>query len=462
MKFYNRKKELELLETLYRNKPSFVVITGKRRVGKTELIKQFSKNKKALYFFVDSNKSRDILLSEYEEYIKEELGLPDYIRFKTFGELMDFLLNYEEDIIIAFDEFQRFLKIYPGFITELQKLWDLKAGNSRVFLITSGSSLGMLKKIFVEEKAPLFKRADNIVTLRPFSLSEIFEVMKGLGIRNSRERLKIYTLFGGTVYYYRLMEKYSVRSFNDALEKLILNDLAPLRNEVRDILIEEFGREHATYYEILSALAMGKATKKEIGDATHISSSSLSPYLYDLIELLQIAEYVIPATERPGKTKKGRYFLKDNFFRFYFRFIYRNMSHYLIGNYNIIQKKITTGWRDFEGRVFEDIALEFIRKTLVNDYPEIGRYWDRRGNEIDIVGINKETRGMFLAEVKIKELTYLTARRIINDLKKKTNLVAFHYENVKYGIIAPKIDGKETIEKDGHLAWTLKDILQEL
>ncbi len=80
------------------------------------------------------------------------------------------------------------------------------------------------------------------------------------------------------------MEKYEVKSFDEALEKLILSDLAPLRYEIRDILIEEFGKEHATYYEILSAMARGKATKSEIGDAAHISPSSLSPYLYDLIE----------------------------------------------------------------------------------------------------------------------------------------------------------------------------------
>lgn len=109
LKFYNRKKELELLETLHRNKPSFVVITGKRRVGKTELIKQFSKDKRSLYLFVDPDKSWNILLSEYEEYIKEVFGHPEYIHFRTAGELLVFLLGYKKDIIVTFDEFQRYL-----------------------------------------------------------------------------------------------------------------------------------------------------------------------------------------------------------------------------------------------------------------------------------------------------------------------------------------------------------------
>lgn len=459
MKFYNREKELDLLETLYKNKPSFVVLTGKRRVGKTELIKKFSKGKKSLYLFVDSNKTRDILLSEYEEQIKEQLDLPDYIRFKTPGELIRFLLDYKEAIIVAFDEFQHYLNIDPVFITELQKQWDLKGEKSQVLLITSGSSIGMMKKIFIEKKAPLFKRADTIITLRAFSLKEIFEVMHNFGIKDLQEKLNIYCLFGGTIYYYRLMEKYGVKSFKDAIDKLILNDLAPLKHEVRDILIEEFGKEHATYYEILSAMAMGKATKKEIGDATHISPNSLTPYFYDLIELLQIAEYVIPVTEKPGKTKKGRYILKDNFFRFYFRFIYRNMSHYQIGNYRVIKEKITSEWPDFKGRIFEDIALEFIRNTMLK-FPETGRFWNRKGNEIDIVCINWQNKEMMLIEVKTKELSLTDALSIINDLQKKSNLIPFYFKVIRYGVIAPGIENREMIEKKGYFTWTLEDLLK--
>jgi hypothetical protein len=460
MKFYNREKELELLETLYENKPSFVVLTGKRRVGKTELIKEFSKDKKSLYLFVDSNKSREILLSEYEDYIKEELELPEYVRFRTSSELIEFLLDYREGIVVAFDEFQRLLKIDPSSITEIQKQWDLKGDKSRVFLITSGSSIGMMKKIFIEEKAPLFKRADNIVALQPFSLKKIFGVMEGLGIRELKEKLDLYCLFGGTIYYYRLMEKYQVKSFQDALDRLILNELAPLKDEVREILIEEFGREHATYYEILSAMARGKAAKKEIGDATHISPSSLSPYLYDLMELLQVAEYVVPVTEDPRKTKKGRYFLKDNFFRFYFRFIYRNMSHYQIGNYDVIREKIASQWQDFKGRVLEDMALEFVRKTRVDEFPEVGRFWDRRGNEIDVVGINREKKEMLMVEVKVRKLSLGDAWSIINNLKEKSSLVPFPFKKVKYGVIAPEIEGRRRIEKEGYLTWTLEDFMQ--
>ncbi len=458
MKFYNREKELKVMKTLYKSRPSFVVLTGKRRVGKTELIKEFSKGLRSLYLFVDRNKSRDILLSEYEGYIKEVLDVREYVRFNTLREMMEFLLDYPADLVVVFDEFQRFLKIDPPFITELQNLWDMKGGDSNVFLVASGSSIGMIKKIFIEERAPLFKRADNIISLKPFEIKEIFNILEDMGIKDIKEKLDIYCLFGGTIYYYRLMEKYGVRSFKDALDILILNDFAPLRNEVREVLIEEFGREHSTYYEILSALALGRASKKEIGDATHISASSLTPYFYDLIELLQVAEYRVPVTEIAGKTKKGRYFLKDNFFRFYFKFIYKNMNHYSIGNYGLIKEKIFQQWGDFKGRIFEDIALEFVQKTLPGEYPDIGRFWDRRGNEIDIVGLDKKKKEALLIEVKIKELSSKDARGILNRLKEKSTFLPDRYKNVRCGIMASRIKGKEELKKEGYSVWDFEDM----
>jgi hypothetical protein len=459
VKFYYRKKELEVLETLYRNKPSFVVVTGKRRVGKTEIIKQFLKGKKSLYLFADSNKSETILLAEFEEYIKNELKVKDYIKFKTYGQMLEFLLDYGEDLVVAIDEFQRFLDISPSFITDIQKHWDLRGDKSRLMLLISGSSVGMMKKIFVEKKAPLFKRADNIITLRPFSIREIFTVLEDLGLKDAKEKFDVHCLFGGTIFYYRLMEKYEVRSFDNALDRLLLSDIAPLRNEVKDILVEEFGKEHPTYYEILSAMAMGKSTKKEIGDVTHISANSLSPYFYDLIDILGVAGHEVPVTETPGRTKKGRYVLKDNFFRFYFRFIYRNMSLYQRGDYDAILGKVKADWNDFKGRLFEDIALDYATAALGSRYPEIGRFWDRRGNEIDVVGLNPKNGEMFLGESKLRELSADEALEIIRGLAGKAELVPFRAGNVRYGIFAQNVKDREKVEKEGHFVGTLNDII---
>jgi Predicted ATPase (AAA+ superfamily) len=460
MEFYNREKELALMSLLDKSKPSFLVITGKRRVGKTELIKQFSRDRKALYLFVDSNKSIDILMDEFDRMLREELDLPDYINVKEPESFLRFITSYDRDIVIAIDEFQRFLKIYPSFITQLQRYWDMKADNCRVFLIVSGSSIGMIRKIFIEAQAPLFKRADNILTLRPFTVRETFDMLEGMGITDIQEKLNLYFLFGGTVYYYRLFEKYQCTGFLDALEKLVFSEFAPLKDEIRDILIEEFGKEHSTYYEIISAISQGKCSKSEISEMTHVSSNSLSPYFYDLTDLLGIVEYRIPVTDSPKKSKRGRYFLKDNFFRFYGRFIYPALSQYMGGKYNPIMENVLQEWQSYTGKLFEDITRELLTEEIVSEYPEIGSWWNRRGDEIDILAINHGKKKVLAVEIKNRELTVNDARSIINSTREKIKLIrGISGTDIKIGIAARKIEGRGSLEKEGILVWEIGDFL---
>ncbi|WP_242492629.1 ATP-binding protein [Methanolobus psychrotolerans] len=459
MQFYNRKKELEHMGMLDASKPSFLVITGKRRVGKTELIRQYSRGRKALYLFVDSNKSIDVLMDEFSRLTQETLELPDYIKLDEPENFLKFITSYDNDLVLAIDEFQRFLKVYPSFITQLQKYWDMKPDSCKVFLIVSGSSIGMIKKIFIEAQAPLFKRADNIMTLKPFTISETFEMLENMGINDLEEKLNLYFLFGGTVYYYRLFEKYQCTGFKDALEKLILSDLAPLKDEVRDILIEEFGKEHSTYYEIISAISQGKCSKTEISEMTHVSASSLSAYFYDLIDLLDLVEHRIPVTDKPQKSKRGRYFLKDNFFRFYGRFIYPMLSQYMGGNYPSLTEKVLQEWQSHTGKIFEDIVREQISEKMLREYPIIGNWWNRRGDEIDILGINKEKGKALAVEIKNKELTEDDARDILRYTIGKTEQIhELSKMDIKAGIVARTIEGRDDLEKDGFLVWELKDI----
>lgn len=460
MQFYNREKELALMQLLKERSPSFLVITGKRRVGKTELIKQFIKDQRSLYFFVDSNKSIDILMDEFDHLLKERLKLPDYIKVDTPENFLEFLTSYEQDLVIAIDEFQRFLKVYPSFITQLQKYWDMKPDKCRVFLIASGSSIGMIRKIFIEAQAPLFKRADNIMTLRPFTIRETFAMLDDLGIKGMEDKLNLYFLFGGTIYYYRLFEKYQCTGFHDALEKLVFSDFAPLKDEVRDILIEEFGKEHSTYYEIISAISHGKCSMSEISEMTHVSASSLSPYFYDMINILGIVEHRIPVTDDQKKSKRGRYFLKDNFFRFYGRFIYPMLSQYMAGNYFSLTEKVLQEWQSYTGKIFEDTVRDLIVEKIGSDYPEIGSWWNRKGDEIDILGIDHKKGKALAVEIKNKKLTESEARDILKLTFGKTKLIKGISElDIKVGIAARQVENSEHLEKEGFLVWELGDIL---
>jgi hypothetical protein len=285
-------------------------------------------------------------------------------------------------------------------------------------------------------------------------------MLDDMGITNQQEKLNLYFLFGGTVYYYRLFEKYQCSGFLDALEKLVFSEFAPLKDEVRDILIEEFGKEHSTYYEIISAISQGKCSMSAISEMTHVSSSSLSPYFYDLTNLLGIAEYLIPITDSPKKSKRGRYFLKDNFFRFYGHFMYPSLSQYMRGNYDPIMEKVLQEWQSYTGKLFEDIIRELISEEILSEYPEIGSWWNRKGDEIDILAINHEKKNVLAVEIKNKELTRNEAKRILNATKEKTKLIGeVAGMECKIGIAARKIENRDEIEREGFFVWELEDFL---
>ena len=456
MRFYGRERELQLMEHLYARAPSFLVVTGRRRIGKTELIKEFCRGKPALYLYVDANKSITALMEEFGRLAAEALNLPGYIRTDTPETFLEFLFSYDQPLIVVFDEFQRFLKIHPSFISQMQRFWDLAGRDSHLFIIISGSSVGMIREIFLLGDAPLFRRADNILTLRPFSPRECFVILGDLGVQDPVEQLNLYLLFGGTIYYYTFLEKYGCTNLESALDQLILSDLAPLGREMSDVVVEEFGREYATYYEILGAIALGKRTLKEIADLVSLPSTSLPPYMRDLVDLLGIIEYRVPVTERGKRSKMGRYIFVDNFLRFYARFIYRNMSLYESGRFALLKGRILGEWKGFSGWAFEEMARTLLARNLAEGYEEIGTWWNRRGDEIDLLAFGPE--GSLAIEIKNRDLTLGEARAILAALGEKIPLIKGLAGPVTTGIAARTIEGREELATEGFYTADLGDI----
>ena len=467
MEFFDRENDLKELNAL---KKGMVVIYGRRRVGKTELIKQFIKNRDAIYFFVNPRKTD--LLEEYMDRIKEKTSTPGYIRIKKWDELIQFLFDLPGEKVIIFDEFQRFLEIDESIIYEFQKSWDLC--EKKPLLILSGSSIGMIKKIFMENKAPLFKRATEMIELKPFTFFEVTEILSTRGITDVEELMKIYLVFGGTIYYYVLMENFDCKNFDEIVGRLILNPYSPLRNEVRDILIEEFGKDYRTYLAILTAIALGKTKRNEIADYAKIKTTSLSPYFYDLIDLLSLIRRKISVTE-DQKSKDARYEISDNFVNFWMRYVYRNESYFEIGDYGTIRKKIESDLQNFFGHRFEEFAEEFLlelrRKGEIN-FQKAGRWWghyrneknERKELEIDLVALNKEKKEMYLFECKWKELGEGEARSILKELHEKSKFVNWfsgakgRKRKEQYGIFAKKVEKKENLRRDGFLIFDLEDL----
>ncbi|SDK23635.1 ATP-binding protein [Methanoculleus thermophilus] len=456
MRFYGRERELQLMEHLYARTPSFLVVTGRRRVGKTELVKEFCKGKTALYFYVDGNKSIEVLIEEFGRLTAETLNLPGYIKIDSPETFLEFLFSYNQPLIVVFDEFQRFQKVHPSFISQMQRFWDQKGRDSHLFVIVSGSSIGMIREIFLGGDAPLFRRADNILTLHPFKPKECLAILEEIGVRDPAERLDLYLLFGGTIYYYTFIEKYECTDLETALDRLVLDDLAPLRREMSDVMIEEFGREHATYYEILAAIAQGKETQKEIADVVRLPSTSLPPYLRDLVDLLGVIDYRLPVTERGKRSKMGRYTFADNFLRFYARYIYRNMSLYESGRFDLLKDRILREWKEFSGQAFEEMIRTLLARDLAERYEEIDSWWNRRGDEIDLLALSPE--GSLAVEIKNRNLSLAEARGILAALEEKLPLIKGLTIPAATGIAARTVEGKDVLRVGGFYVMDLDDL----
>jgi len=456
MRFYNREEELALMGDLMDALPSFLVITGRRRVGKTELILEFCRDKKSLYYYVDQNKSIDVMMDEFGQYTRAILDMPGYVKTDTPESLLEFLFSYEHPVVVVFDEFQRFLKVHPSFISQLQRFWDTRRRDSHVFLVVSGSSMGRIRKIFLLGESPLFRRADTFMTLRPFTPRDCMSILADIGVTDPDAQLDLFLLFGGTIYYYTFLEKFRCTSLEEALDRLVLNDLAPFRREMSDVLIEEFGREHATYHEILAAIALGKCAQREIADFTHLAPTSLPPYLKDLTDLLGIIEYRVPVTEHDKRSKMGRYVFADNIFRFYARYIYRNMSLYQSGRYTLLKDRILLEWKAFSGSAFEEMVRTLLTEELAGSYPHTGSWWNRRGDEIDFLALNPA--GNLAVEIKNRHLTCSEARELLSLLERKLPLVKGLAGPTTPGIAARTVEGKDELIREGYFIRELADL----
>ncbi len=399
--FYDRKEELTLLEDRYSNLSSgeMIVLYGRRRVGKTELVKQFLKKiKNHFYFYVEVTQRKGILDS-LSKSVKEQFN--ENKPFNNFYEFLDYIGNKseKESFVLVIDEFQRFLEIAPEFITNIQNAWDSKLKNRKILILLLGSSIGMIQKIMNSKAGALYGRAQKI-KISPFRYSDFRLMFKEL---NEDEKVLTYSVFGGTPDYLDKFKKVQ-GNFYDKIFELILKKRAILLEEPKNLLEYENVRIHAKYNSILQAISSGKETLKEIEDFTKISASTMPAYITRLDELLDLVGRKDPVL---GKERLGRYCIKDNFFKFWYKFIFPNQTPLNLGNTKLVSDLIKENLNAYVGRIFEEIVKEFLIsyntreiKNLKLNFENIGSWWDRNNNEIDILAYNLKEKNFLLGEVK--------------------------------------------------------------
>jgi AAA+ ATPase superfamily predicted ATPase len=399
MKFYDREAELQLLEDTRKVSEisaKMTIVVGRRRIGKTSLISEAFKDKKFLYFFI-ARKNEALLCEEFIAEVAAKIEQPLLGDFKSFSKLFEFLLvvSQNEPFTLVLDEFQEFININPAVYSEMQNLWDQYKNRSKMNLVMSGSVYSLMKKIFENSKEPLFGRANEKIRLKPFSILTLKQI---IGDQNPTYKpddlLAFFILTGGVAKYAEIMVDKNRLTLNKMLNE-IFRENSLLIDEGKNVLIEEFGKEYATYFSILSLIASSRTLRSEIES---ILEKNVGGFLDRLEKEYQIIRSVRPLFSKQG-SRSVKYYIDDNFLNFWFRFIYKYRSALEIGNFNYVREIVERDYETYSGPFLEKYFRE--KLALSGEYSQIGRYWSARNqNELDVVAINEFEKKALIAEVK--------------------------------------------------------------
>lgn len=399
MKFYDRKKELAILtasKEQSKTSACFTVMTGRRRIGKTALLLESVKESLFVYIFL-TRKSEVLLCAQYQPVIEETLGIRIYGEIQEFPKLFELLMQHsqKENFTLIIDEFQEFLYINPSIIGDIQRIWDQYHATSRINFIACGSIYSMMKRIFEDRKEPLYGRLTSRISLRPFTASVIKEILADYSPQFQPEDLLcLYLLTGGVAKYVLLLMEAGAFT-KTAMLNYALSEGSPFLTEGRDMLISEFGKDYATYFSILSLIADGKTTQREIDSIINKNTGS---YLANLEEEYSLINKVKPMFAKPN-SRATRYYLQDNFLRFWFRFVFPNNALLEMGKNRLLTEHVEKHYEQYSGLLLEKYFRERIAEE--EEVTDVGSYWDKNGeNEIDLIALNRFNKTALIGEVK--------------------------------------------------------------
>lgn len=444
--FIGRDKEIRALERLYQSdKFEFVVIYGRRRVGKTALINHFIDGKKAIYFMgVESNEKQN-LENFSKSIIEYSSGIQTETSFSSYQSALEYVfkLSENERVILAIDEYPYVARSSKSLATTLQMLIDKYKDHSKLMLILCGSSMSYMEDHVLAYKAPLYGRRTAQMKIMPFDFEECCAYLDGF---SDEDKAYIYGIVGGTPQY--LLQIDDRLSVEDNIKNTYLNPMSFLYEEPLNLLKQEV-REPAIYNAIITAVATGHSKMSEISTKAGESTTVCSGYLKNLIDL-GIIKKETPYGEKASK--KTIYSIEDNMFYFWYRFVLDNSSAIARGAVNLVYRKIETQRNDYMGRIFEEICAQYLWKMLLDgnapiEFTSLGRWWGndprkKKQVEIDIMGEQDSTSAIF-AECKWRNEN--VDLDVLETLIDRSGL--FHYTKVHYFLFSKTGFTKGCIEK---------------
>ena len=399
MKFYDRTKELEALrkiEQLSATSAQMTVMTGRRRIGKTTLIKTAFTKIPFVYFFV-GKKSETLLCAELAEIIRETLG-EDLGDFSSFPRLLGAILSIAKrrNFTLVFDEFQNIAYTRASIFSDIQDVWDSNKGESHINLVICGSLYSKMKQIFEDKEEPLYGRATARFKIRPFDIATLKTILADHNPGYTAEDLLcLYMVTGGVAKYVeQLMTRGAVTK--DGIIRDVFSLGSYFLGEGQEMLRDEFGKDYGNYFSILSALSSGETSRGDVKSYTGLEAGG---YL-DRLE----KDYDIVSRRRPylagENTKNVEYVIADNFLNFWFRFIYRYRSAVEVGNLEWLQQKVLADYESYSGPILERFFRQVYAETGL--YNTVTNYWRKKDgkDEIDLIAVNDTEKSIVIGEIK--------------------------------------------------------------
>ena len=444
MKFLGREKEILDLEKEYARDGGFVVIYGRRRIGKTTLIKQFIKSKTAFYFLatkeVESQSMKrfaGVIARTTGNSVLQKAAFSDWL--DLFQAVADYRSNEKKVLVI--DEFPYLVKVNDSFPSILQNAWDEILNDSNVMLILCGSLISMMKKHALSYESPLYGRRTAQMRIAPLPFTTVYENQK-LSFEEAAEQ---YSITGGVPKY---MEFFSDgQPLYEQIKENVLSKNSFLYEEPNFLLTDEV-QVPTNYFSIIKVIADGNHKLGTIAGILGLETSALTPYLKTLSELGFI-EKQVPVTEKNAeKTRKGLYFISDNFLRFWFRYVYPYKGELELDNTQISLDELDKDFKEkFVAFAYEDICKEIFARLCSDkaiDFTpsKIGSYWlnDKSGNtQIDVMAVDTVNKRLFAGECKYHnqpidaDVYFELVKKVDNSAEIKS---AFKGYTVIYGVFS--------------------------
>jgi AAA+ ATPase superfamily predicted ATPase len=399
--FIGRKSELNTLNNHYNNNNfEFFCIYGRRRVGKTELIKEFVKDKKTI-FFTGAEDTKDVNLTLFSQTVRETLyGVKSKSVYLDFKDARNDIYEYakNERLVLVIDEYPYLANSYSGISSLLQIEIDHRLKDTNIFIILCGSSMSFMEKQVMGHKSPLYGRRTGQIKLLPFDYETSAEFFPHL---KSEDKAIAYGITGGIAKYLHLF--CNNKNLDDNIITNLFNSNELLFEEPANLLKQEL-REPAMYNTIITAVAKGCSKVNEISTKTGLDSATCVKYLSNLVEL-GIIKREIPILEKET-SKKSIYRLNDGMFRFWYKFVYENISAIQLGFGKQVFADIKPQISNFMGEVFEQICKEYIWKNEMSfTISNVGRWWGNNPikkcqQEIDLIAVDNSRSKAIFCECK--------------------------------------------------------------